>query len=83
MTAATASPGDRVMEALRRLYGPLRHAEKLLGRRANSTPRAARNWLDDNCAMSVDKLVELMAADPKFHAAVNEVVSTRRAERSP
>jgi hypothetical protein len=73
--------GARVTEWLRDRYGPLRHAPERLARDANATPRAARNWLDGECAPRMDNVVELMAADPDFEAAILEIVRVRRAQK--
>lgn len=85
MSATLALPGGSIGEAvhayLRRRYGELRHAPVRLARAAQATPRAARNWLDGDCAPRIDNLVELMAADPDFEAAVLEIVRDRRALR--
>jgi hypothetical protein len=71
--------GIRVRDYLRNRYGELRHAPERLARAANATPRAARNWLDGECAPRLDNIVELMAADPDFETAILEIVRGRRA----
>src|SRR5438105_2304374 len=84
MSAALAinmAPRMRVRDYLRERYGALRHATLRLAQVGNSTPRAARNWLDGECAPGFDGLVELMAADPDFEAVVLDIVRGRRAER--
>jgi hypothetical protein len=85
MSTAIAMPLETVPEAihryLRRRYGELRHAPVKLARAASATPRAARNWLDGECSLRSDNLVELMAADPDFEAAVLEIVRVKRAQK--
>jgi hypothetical protein len=73
--------GERVCSYLRERYGELRHAPERLARAAKATPRAARNWLDGECAPRLDNIVELMAADPDFEAAILEIVRGRRAQK--
>jgi hypothetical protein len=81
-TIALGAPvGARVCGYLRERYGVLRHAPERLARDANATPRAARNWLDGECAPRLDNVVELMAADPEFEAAILEIVRGRRAQK--
>ncbi|WP_291365302.1 hypothetical protein [Acetobacter sp. UBA5411] len=51
---------ETVTGVLRRKYGPLRHASKLLARAVGSTPRTVQNWLDGINAPRGAELIRLM-----------------------
>lgn len=86
MSAALQMAGDsvgyRICVAIRDRYGILKHAAKIVSRQAQSTPRTAENWFALECTPRSTQLVELMASDPEFEAAVIEIVRERRAERA-
>lgn len=51
---------ETVTGVLRREYGPLRHAAKLLARAVGTTPRTVQNWLDGVNAPRGAELIRLM-----------------------
>jgi hypothetical protein len=78
-TAATYS--DVVINVLRREYGPLKHATKLLARHARTSPRTAENWLAGTHAPNGEKLINLMASCEVLAEEVHRLVAKRKAER--
>lgn len=79
MIAATYS--DVVVDVLRREYGPLKHAAKLLARHAKTTPRTAENWLAGTNAPNGEKLINLMAECNTLADEINRLIHDRRASR--
>jgi hypothetical protein len=77
----TATYGDVVHEVIRRQFGPLKHAAKLLARAAGTTPRTAENWLAGSHAPNGEKLVNLMADCQELAEEINRLVAERRALR--
>lgn len=55
-----ASYCETVAGVLRRKYGHLRHATKLLARSVGTTPRTVQNWLDGTNAPRGAELIRLM-----------------------
>lgn len=78
---ATVTYSDVVLNVLRREYGPLKHATKLLARHARTTPRTAENWLAGTHAPNGEKLLNLMAECTTLADEVNRLVAERRAAR--
>jgi hypothetical protein len=79
--SATLTYGDVVNGFIRRRYGPLKHAAKLLARAAGTTPRTAENWLAGLHAPNGDKLVNLMAECDELAEEISRLVAERRAAR--
>jgi len=77
----TATYSDAVVDVLRREYGPLKHATKLLARHARTSPRTAENWLAGSHAPNGEKLINLMAVCDALADEVNRLVAERRKER--
>jgi hypothetical protein len=79
MTATTYN--DVVLNYIRRRFGLLKHAAKLLARASGTTPRNAENWLAGVHAPNGENLVELMAACSELAEEINRLVEERRAAR--
>lgn len=73
--------GYRLCVTIRDMFSPYKNAARIVARKAHSTPRTAENWFALSCTPRSSQLVELMASDPEFEAAVIEIVRERRAER--
>jgi hypothetical protein len=78
----SATYSDVVLEVLRREYGPLKNATKLLARHARTTPRTAENWLAGTHAPNGEKLINLMAACESLVEEIQRLIAERRAGRS-
>lgn len=61
---------DIVADSLRRTWGKLRHAPKLLARQIHANERTASNLLDGRNAPSAATLVRLMKEDDEVFAAI-------------
>jgi hypothetical protein len=61
---------DVVAESLRKTWGHLRHAPKLLARQIDSNERTAANLLEGRNAPSAATLVRLMAEDDELFKAI-------------
>ena len=61
---------DVVAESLRRTWGHLRHAPKLLARKIQANERTAENLLTGKNAPSSATLVKLMAEDDEVFEAI-------------
>ncbi len=57
----TSLYAESVTETLRREYGPLKNATKILSSLAGVSPRTAQNWLDGEHAPQGAPLLNLMA----------------------
>lgn len=61
MSAVDASTyAETVTGVLKRRYGPLKCASKLLARAVGTTPRTVQNWLDGTNAPRGAELIRLM-----------------------
>lgn len=82
MSAAIVAPvRQRLLDAIRREFGPFRFAAEMLARASQKTPRAARNWLSGLNAPDAEALIELMAACNSIADEVNSLVEERRKAR--
>ena len=72
---------ELVWNVLDREYGPFKYAEKLLARHARATPKAARNWLDRQCAPNGENLMNLMAQCETLAEEINRLIAERKAAR--
>ena len=82
MSAVTIAPvRDRLLEAIRREFMPLRFGAEMLARAAKKTPRAARNWLSDKNAPDAAALIELMASSENLRNEVLMLVAERQHAR--
>lgn len=77
----TATYNEAVWNAIDRAYRPLKCAEKLLAKDAGATPKAARNWLDRQCAPNGENLVSLMASCVEVADEVLRLVEERKRTR--
>lgn len=68
---------------LQREYAPLRHAAKILARKADVSPRTAENWLAGTCAPRGDELLRLMASCDALAAEINKLVEELRKSGTP
>lgn len=69
---------DVVSNYLRQEFGPLRHAAKLIARKAGATPRTAEAWLAGRNAPYGEHLVNLMAECDGLAAEINNLIRERR-----
>ncbi len=74
----SASVAETVTDVLRREFGPLRHAAKLVARAARATPRTAEAWLAGLQAPQGEHIVNLMAECDALAEAINNLVRERR-----
>jgi hypothetical protein len=79
LTATTYN--DVVLGYIKRTFGPLKHAAKLLARASGATPRTCENWLAGEHAPNDENLVELMAACSELAEEINRLVAERRSAR--
>lgn len=79
LTATTYN--DVVLGYIKRTFGPLKHAAKLLARASGTTPRNAENWLAGVHAPNGENLVELMATCADLADEIMALVAERRAAR--
>ncbi|GBQ89056.1 GIY-YIG nuclease family protein [Asaia krungthepensis] len=61
-------------------YRPLRGAASKLASDANSTSRAAKNWLDRRNLPSAEALLNLMSENPSFECGIKAIVADIRLE---
>jgi hypothetical protein len=82
LTATTYN--DVVLGYIKRTFGPLKHAAKLLARASGATPRTAENWLAGEHAPNGENLVELMARAPSLprRSTVSSKSAGRRVEKN-
>jgi hypothetical protein len=66
---------ETVHDALSRAYGRLRHGAERLARDAESTPRAAENWLDGACTPNSEKLFNIMKRNAALRAELLALLS--------
>jgi hypothetical protein len=66
----SATVADVVADSLKRTWGHLRHAPKLLARQIEANERTAENLLTGKNAPSSATLVKLMAEDDEVFAAI-------------
>lgn len=69
---------DVVSNYLRQEFGPLRHAAKLIARKAGATPRTAEAWLAGRHAPYGEHLVNLMAECDGLATEINNLIRERR-----
>jgi hypothetical protein len=75
MTAALSETySQTIHRVLNKAYAPLRHATETLARHSGATPRAARNWLDGECAPRAEHLILLMANCAELRAEIDRLV---------
>jgi uroporphyrinogen-III decarboxylase len=70
---STATVTDTIAESLRRSWGHLRNAPKLLARQIEANERTASNLLEGKNAPSATTLIKLMAEDDEVFAAILEL----------
>lgn len=73
-----ATVSEVVTGYLRRECGPLRHAAKLIARKARATPRTAEAWLAGRHAPYGEHLINLMAECDALAEEINRLVEERR-----
>ncbi|WP_158507591.1 hypothetical protein [Tanticharoenia sakaeratensis] len=78
---AISSARDRLLDAIKREFMPLRFASEMLARASEKTPRAAQNWLAGKNAPDAEALINLMAACNSIADEVNALVAERKAAR--
>ena len=76
MMAATHS--ESFAGAIRREYGPLRHAPKILARKSGASPRAAETWLSGKHAPSFNQLIPLLANCEALMAELHRLIEAER-----
>jgi hypothetical protein len=69
---------EAVTNVLRRKYGPLRHAAKLLGKAAGVSPRTSQNWLDGKCAPQGSALLNLMASCDDLSTEILKLIEKQK-----
>lgn len=74
VNGSAAEYGEVVTAYLRREYGPLKSAAKILARVADVTVRTAENWIGGLCAPQGAPLLRLMANDPAFRAEIEALL---------
>jgi hypothetical protein len=79
LTATTYN--DVVLGYIKRIFGPLKHAAKLLARASGATPRTAENWLAGEHAPNGENLVQLMAECSDLADEIMALVAERRSAR--
>jgi hypothetical protein len=79
LTATTYN--DVVLGYIKRTFGPLKHAAKLLARASGATPRTAENWLAGEHAPNGENLVQLMAECSDLADEIMALVAERRSAR--
>lgn len=77
----TAQYSDVFFDVIRRRYGPLKNAAKLLARAAGCSPRTAENYLAGTHAPSGDKLINLLADCQELADEINKLIAQRRITR--
>ena len=78
---ADTTYNDVVLAFIRRHFGPLKNAAKLLARAGGTTPRNAENWLAGAHAPNGESLVQLMAECSELADEIMRLVAERRAAR--
>ncbi len=63
-----------VSGTLRRVFGPLRNASKIVARMTGSSPRTVENWFAGTCAPRGFELIKLMAECAELRAEVDRLI---------
>ncbi len=63
-----------VSATLRRVFGPLRNASKIVARKTGSSPRSVENWFAGTCAPRGAELIKLMAECAELRAEVDRLI---------
>lgn len=81
MTALALANTETVASAIGDVLRQCFHEPKSLARVIDTDPRAARNWLDGRNLPQTTKMLQLMASNDDFYAAINELIG--RAQHDP
>jgi predicted transcriptional regulator len=79
MNAAIYS--ETVTGILRRKYGNVRHATKMLARIVGSTPRTVQNWLDGTNAPRGAELIRLMQECDELRDEIFRIVEEGKCQK--
>jgi len=78
MSETTVVYGDAVLDVIFSLYGPLKHAAKLLGRAAGTTPRTAENWLRKANCPQMRHVFAIAESNDEFAAEIMRLLGEVR-----
>ena len=68
-----------VTGTLRRVFGPLRNASKIVAGKTGSSPRTVENWLAGTATPRGAELIRLMAECDELRAEVDHIIEQIRA----
>jgi len=68
---------ETVSGVLRRKFGEIRHAPKLIAAMAGCTPRSVENWMDGSNGPRGPELLRLCQEIPEMFEEINRLVKDR------
>ena len=78
MAAADVTVNGLILTFVRATYGAMPHGAKRLARAADTTTRAAENWIAGINGPSVEPLVNLLVVHPDLKARLDDHIADRR-----